>query len=185
MDSYSKIQKTITEMMNDRGYTITREFSNVETGSIANPMCIAEKNSDKITTFISYRKIGKKDIEKFIDTISDLLNHHHIILITKDELTSQAKKTLLSMSVKIETFLFKHVIFNVTRHDLQPEFKLLTSTEIKKICEEMTCTLSDLPKLSISDPIARYFNASTKNVFRVYRPANKYRDASITFRIVI
>jgi DNA-directed RNA polymerase I, II, and III subunit RPABC1 len=182
MDNYNKIQNTLVEMVTDREYSIDKiyEYSGEEDYFI--PMLISSNSLDKkLIIFITYKKMGKKDVLKFLDQIKES-EYNHAILISKIELTSQAKKSLQiyeEENIFVEIFLHKQVLFNVTKHCLQPKFSLMKNSEIKKICEELQCSLSDIPKISINDPIARYYNAKSKNVFKIMRRDNIY------FRIVI
>lgn len=184
MESYQKIKKTITEMMDDRGYTIAREYpySGDTDAELFSPMIVGEHSDatvGKIYTFMAFKKIGKKEIIRFIEIVKSS-EYSHVILITHDPLTPQAKKLLKSNTPEIiECFLYKEVIFNVTKHILQPKFTLLTASESKTLCESMQKTLMELPKMGITDPIARYYHATSKNVFKIERTNNIY------YRVVI
>lgn len=177
MENYQKISNTIQEMMNDRNYSVTKifDYKFIDNDALFFPMLIANKNNESIIVYITYKKIGKKEIIKFQELIQD----NHVILLSKYDLTSQAKKIIMNKDVNIELFLHKQVIFNIIKHDLQPKFILLTIEELTKLCDEFQCTISELPKMSINDPIARYYNAKTKNVFKIIRPENIY------FRVVV
>lgn len=177
MENYQKISTTMQEMMTDRKYFISKTFDQFNMDDLFIPMLIATNDKDEtIIVYITYKKIGKKEILKF----QEIVESKHVILISKFDLTSQAKKLITNVdNVNIELFLHKHVLFNITKHDLQPKFTLLNTEELKKICEEFQCTVSELPKMSVNDPIARYYYAKTKNVFKIMRRDNIY------FRVVI
>jgi DNA-directed RNA polymerase I, II, and III subunit RPABC1 len=179
MDNYQKIYQTTTEMMMDRKLIIEREYPQQSEEDVFSPMMIAGNEENKIIVYITYKKMGKKEVLKFLENVQES-SYNHAILITQHVLTSQAKKSLnVFEDVYIEVFLHKEVLFNITKHCLQPKFSLMNVSEIKTLCENLQCSLSDMPKLSINDPIARYYNARTKNVFKILRREN------IIFRVVI
>lgn len=179
METYQKICQTMTEMMVDRKLSIDKVYPQQSEDEIYSPMLVASNDTDSIIIYITYKKMGKKEILKFTENINDS-SYTHAILVSKNELTPQAKKSLTILpDVFVEIFLHKEVLFNITKHCLQPKFYLMKNSDIKALCEELQCSLSDMPKLSINDPIARYFNAQTKNIFKILRREN------ITFRVVI
>ncbi len=168
----SNIRKTIHEMLIDRKYIDIKEHDN-ETDIIFE--CFDTNN--KILIINNETKIGIKEIQRIQNKIKHL-NIFHSIIITEKDLTPQAKKNI-DKEINIEFFLYKNLIFNITKHILQPKFRIMETEEINFILKSLNCYLSNLPKISINDPISRYYNAKIKDVFEIKRKDEIY------YRLVI
>lgn len=169
---YHKVQKTLTEMFRVRSYTdtIQQDISDFNT-----PCPIVSCN--EATAYISFVKLGKDKIMKFIKQL-EVDNINHTILITMDELTTQAKK-IISDNGTVEVFLISNVMYNILDHVLQPKFRIISPTETKNLLEMLQCSLVELPKLSINDPVSKFFNAKPRDVFKITRRENIY------YRVVV
>ncbi len=169
----SNIRNTIHEMLNDRQYLNIKQFDN-DSDIIFE--CF-DTNNNKILIINNETKIGIKEIQRIQNKIKHL-NIFHSIIITEKDLTPQAKKNI-DKEINIEFFLYKNLIFNITKHILQPKFRIMEIDEINFILKSLNCSLSNLPKISVNDPISRYYNAKIKDVFEIKRKDEIY------YRLVI
>lgn len=155
------IQQTLVEMLNDRGFELNEECS------------IARKEQQIIhIKILEQKKIGKREILNIIEEMEDE-DVEHLILVIPQKLTPLALQELKMCDKEIEVFLYKEMMFNITKHCTQPKIQLLTPQQKKNLIKEIKS--SQLPILLKSDPIARYYNAKPGMVFKFQRPSIYYR----------
>ena len=84
----------------------------------------------------------------------------------------------------IETFIQEELLVNVTHHELVPKHSVLTSQEKTELLKRYRAKESQLPKIQVEDPIARYFGARRNQVMKIVRPsetAGRY----VTYRVAV
>jgi DNA-directed RNA polymerase subunit H (RpoH/RPB5) len=176
---FNKVKNTSLDLFATRKYTITTEndeYDEPTSNSIHLVIAGITPENKSVCVYISFGKTGKEKTTKFLKGVE----HDHIILISQEVLTSQAKKCFEEIPhLFTEFFLIKQMVFNILKHSLQPRFTLLKREEIKQLLDTLQCSLSDLPKLSVTDPISRFYNAPIKSVFKIDRKTNVY------YRVVI
>lgn len=72
---------------------------------------------------------------------------------------------------KTELFIEDDLMINLIEHDLVPKHILLSQEEGKITCEKYNCKKKNLPKMLISDPVAKYYNAKVGDIFKIIRPS--------------
>lgn len=188
MDTYKQIQKTLCEMFLDRGYTIENKVSYCDTNNDVSLILTAlTKENERVDAFIIFKRMGKNEVIKFF---SSNISSNHIILISKDYFTSFAKQVLIEKrdeGFKIEFFLHKEVLFNITKHKFQPKFEIMEPDSVQELLKQLQCKLIHLNKMLRTDPIARYYNAQPKQVFKITRDflREDNHQIGINFRVVI
>ena len=124
------VYKTIIEMLKDRKYSVSKDIDYEEF------IVMYEENNYNITDdndkiHISFYKesktFSKKDLETMVQNIKELFNEDiNIIIILKDKPNAIIEKELVNNLYKnVEIFLFKNLVFNITKHEDMPEFILL------------------------------------------------------------
>jgi len=155
------IHQTLVEMLNDRGFVLNENN------------LIATKEEQIIhIKILEQKKIGKREIINIIQEMEEE-EIGHLILVIPQKLTPLAVHELKMSNQEIEVFLYKELMFNITKHYTQPKITLLTSEEKKSLIKEIKS--SQLPIILKSDPIARYYNAKSGMVFKFQRPVIYYR----------
>jgi DNA-directed RNA polymerase I, II, and III subunit RPABC1 len=176
-----KVRETILEMINDRGYIVPEsEIITLEEFIIK----YDNKNLDiYIDDTILQQKIyvhfhnelksfSKSDLKnimsKIISTYSD--PNINIILLLRDKENSAVSKELMKeMYLKVEVFLKKRMVFNITRHQFVPKHIILNEEEEKEILEKYNTSKSKLPKISKNDPIAKYYGMKPDQICKIIR----------------
>lgn len=188
MEVYQQIQKTICEMFQDRGYTITNKVSVHDIDNDVSLLLSGEtKEGNRVDAFIIYKRMGKNEIAKFF---ASNLASNHIILISKDDFTSFAKQVLVEKreeGFKIEFFLHKEVMFNITKHRFQPKFEIMEPEKVHELLKQLQCKLTSLNKMLRSDPVARYYDAQPKQVLKITRNflRGDNHQRGLNYRVII
>ena len=156
MDS---IRKTIEEMMIDRGFVVNGD--------------IATRDQETIyIRILDSKKIGKREIITLIQEMEEE-GHQHLIIIIPQKLTPLAIQELKNTDKEIEVFIYKELMFNITRHYTQPKMKILNKEEKYSLIQQIK--QSQLPIILRTDPICRYYNAKPGDIFEFKRPSIYYR----------
>ncbi len=102
----------------------------------------------------------------------------HYVYISKDEPNNHVLKST-SGSNDTEFFSYKKMAIRVIDHQLVPKHDLLTPAEKAEVMKIFRLKDSDFPKMSSSDPVARYYGAKSGQVFKIHR------YDGISYRIVV
>ncbi|MEM2636802.1 MAG: DNA-directed RNA polymerase subunit H [Candidatus Korarchaeota archaeon] len=68
-------------------------------------------------------------------------------------------------------------------NELVPKFEILSDEEKQKLLEKYRCTLEQLPKILVTDPIVRYLNAKPGDVIKFIRES-PVAGKSLYYRVV-
>lgn len=72
-------------------------------------------------------------------------------------------------------------VFNFMQNIVMPEFKLLTEAEKEAVIKAYKTPLSNFQKMTVGDPVARFFNAKVGDMFSIVRDGGLERG----FRVVV
>ena len=107
------------------------------------------------------------------------------ILVTQTPLTSGAKKIIpAALPTVIELFLEQELVVNITHHNLVPKHVLLSAEEKKRLLERYRLKETQLPRIQLADPVARYLGLRRGNVVKIIRKsetAGRYASYRWTF----
>ena len=188
-----KVRQTLLEMIHDRGYIIPEEEY------ITFEQFILKYNSKQLDIYIenNHKKIyvhhhmdqknfSKNDLklimQKMIQEYQD--ENIHLLLLLKDKENSTISKELSKEMYKnVEVFLKRNMMFNITHHVFVPKHILLTKEEEVELLEKYHTTKGKLPKLSRTDPIAKYYGMKPDQICKIIRKSPEVGE-SIYYRLV-
>jgi DNA-directed RNA polymerase I, II, and III subunit RPABC1 len=190
-----KVRKTVLEMIADRGFIIP------ELENITFEQFTAKYNNKNVDIYINdefqnkkiyvhfhneTKNFSKKDLDNIMQKVITTYNDESIklILIIKEKENSAVTKELSKETYKnVEVFLKKNMVFNVTHHVFVPKHVLLNKDEEDDVLTKYNTVKSKLPKLSKSDPIAKYYGLKTDQVCKIIRKSPEVGE-SIYYRLV-
>lgn len=202
-----RVRRTVCEMLRGRGYLLqdvelkrTRdEFAEVfgEEPRREDLMILAPKLNDPTEQIFVFfiegdtgekgnPKVGVKAVKAALSNMSEQ-GIKRAILIVETPLTPFARNAVAeapSHGYKLETFKEVELLVNITLHDLVPKHQLLSREEKAALLSRYKVKESQLPRIQMNDPVARYMGLEKGQVIRIVRPsetAGRY----VTYRYCI
>eukprot|EP01095_Lingulamoeba_sp_RSL-Kostka_P013565 TRINITY_DN5653_c0_g1_i1.p1 TRINITY_DN5653_c0_g1~~TRINITY_DN5653_c0_g1_i1.p1 ORF type:complete len:205 (-),score=44.80 TRINITY_DN5653_c0_g1_i1:179-793(-) len=193
------VHKTVLEMLRDRNYSIEQSelerniddfYDNVTSRSQLN--FTTKKKNSTIQVYVGFvaalikSSIGVDVIREAYHKLEDEQIEYGII-VGKEPLSPGAKKMVLDTlqsDHKIEFFQEEELILNITKHCLVPEHKVLSKKQKRQLLSKYKLTADKLPKVKITDPVARYYGLSVGQVVKIRRESEK-TGTYYTYRVCI
>ncbi|XP_019096814.1 PREDICTED: DNA-directed RNA polymerases II and IV subunit 5A-like [Camelina sativa] len=195
------VQRTLMQMLKDRGYSIEDSEITMTLGEFiekygddferkALNTLKAKKNDDNGKLYIFFPnkpKVGVAEMKKYTNKLkSD--NVFRAILVVQDikDFSSFAQLSISAIYPKfhIEVFQEGELLVNVKSHVFVPEHQALTTDEKKTFLERYTVKENQLPKIHVTDPIARYFGLKLGEVVKITR-LSETSGRYVTYRFVV
>ena len=181
-----KVWKTLNEMMEDRGYEKNKNANMNKEEFIQEFSKQAKLNGVfiKIDPYNPDPKLNMDTIKNLVEFMKSFNKINSGILISAGKLTQQAKLRIMEINthIPVETFSIGELVVNITKHVLVPKHILLKPEEKDQLLKRYRIKPSQLPKIYITDPVAKYLGLKRGDVVKIVRfseTAGKY----ITYRI--
>ncbi|PNY00182.1 DNA-directed RNA polymerases I, II, and III subunit RPABC1 [Trifolium pratense] len=191
-----RVHRTILEMLRDRNYLVLdsevnmsiEEFKakfgeNMKRVDLTILKANKDDPSDQIYVFFpDNNKIGVQVVTTYRNRmITD--NVRRGILVLQVQVSPKARAELANLSAKVR-MEEDELLVNITQHELVPKHQVLTDAEKKELLKTYTCQETQLPKMLITDPVAKYYGLNRGQVVRITRQSET-AGVYITYRIVI
>eukprot|EP01138_Halocafeteria_seosinensis_P012180 gb/GECG01012448.1/.p1 GENE.gb/GECG01012448.1/~~gb/GECG01012448.1/.p1 ORF type:complete len:211 (+),score=24.26 gb/GECG01012448.1/:1-633(+) len=193
-----RVRKTASRMLYKRGYNVPeedlemdghdfRERFGTEPKGDDLTLLVAKPNDpeDKCMVFFPDGDLGIKEIRPLIERMHKAESKRGI-LVSRGKCTNHAKQALQDVlpHYVVEYFRDDELIVDITDHELVPQHVVLNDEEKKQLLERYRVRETQLPRIQLNDPIARFYGMQRGQVVKIIRPsetAGRY----VTYRIVV
>lgn len=186
-DQVVRAWKTAREMLADRGFAVTDSVGDLEVAAMARERSTfgVDAAEGVAVVFHTNAQTVKKN-----DVFASAEGASRIVLVINTKTASKPNistaKALeaeaASRGVEICLFTLKEIQYNVTKHVLVPEHRLLSGTEADAVFASL-CVKNrfQLPAIAASDPVARYLGLKHGDVVKITRPSET-ADVTVAYR---
>ena len=113
--------------------------------------------------------VGIKDIKQFAQLLSEK-NYYTGVFVTQSAPTASALKIIPSLLPTVmEIFREEDLLVNISRHELVPKHILLSPEEKRGLLERYRLKETQLPRIRVDDPMARYLGLRRGQVVKIIR----------------
>ncbi|KAH9814632.1 DNA-directed RNA polymerase II subunit E [Melampsora americana] len=182
-----RVNRTIKELVRDRGYEVTEDeirislndfkmqklSSGIVDRSVLNFVAQKPDTDERIYIFYTDEKsVGIKTMRKFIGVL-DERKIESGILIYASAMTPSANKVIVSMAQQftLEAFQEAELLVNITHHIMVPKHEVMKPSEKAALLARYRLHDTQLPRIQLNDPIARYYGLKRGQVVRIIRPS--------------
>eukprot|EP00249_Psilotum_nudum_P024750 c29285_g7_i1 orf=209-886(+) len=194
--------RTLMEMFRDRGYTVAdsemglskeqfiEKFGNdprrKDMGGFKK--CKSSDPTDQIVVFFpeEIKQVSLNTIKYYIDIMRRDAISHAILVIRAQKLSFKAAQLVKEVSTEYRLEVFKEtdLLLNITHHRLVPKHEILTPEKKLAVMQMYKAKENQLPRLSIHDPVARYYGLTLGQMVKIIRDINE-KETEVTYRIVM
>uniref|UniRef100_A0A6B2LIN3 RNA polymerase subunit H/Rpb5 C-terminal domain-containing protein n=1 Tax=Arcella intermedia TaxID=1963864 RepID=A0A6B2LIN3_9EUKA len=192
-----RMKKTCLEMLADRGYDVQEVVGTVEEfverygrtvgrEDLGGKFDLVKDRSQKICLFFSKdERVGVAGIRGFYEKMH-AEGAQRCIIVLQTKLSAPAKQAIketTKIGVKMELFLEEELMFNISRHMLVPTHIPLSNEEKNQLLKKYKMKESQIPRLLISDPVAKYYAFESGQVIKIIRPST-IAGTYVSYRII-
>jgi DNA-directed RNA polymerase I, II, and III subunit RPABC1 len=183
------------EMLHLRGYAIPKseleksfEEFKVQHGDMPDRerlMSVWNKKDDNTPIFVWYPKanrIGVQEIQAFYKQMKN--DNVERALVIYQDMSPWAKQCIAKMKIIMEPWKEAELLVNIMKHTFVPEHQPLTDSEKLDLLVKYKLKETQLPRIQVTDPVARFLGLARGQVVKITRPsetAGRY----VTYRLVI
>ncbi|XP_021827894.1 DNA-directed RNA polymerase V subunit 5A [Prunus avium] len=194
---YYLSRRTVLEMIRDRGYSVpspeidlslqefrARHGQNPDVERLRFSATHRTDPTDRIMVIYCGPGIVKVNVIRGLHSqIANKDTLNGLILITQNQITSQALKTMELYPFKTEIFQITDLLVNITKHVLKPKHHVLTEQEKQKLLKKYNIEENQLPRLSRKDAIAQYYGLEKGQVVKVTYTGD-ITESHVTYRCI-
>jgi DNA-directed RNA polymerase I, II, and III subunit RPABC1 len=177
INSLFQARKTVIEMLTDRGFVVPKDFhcdklSDFKT-LFSNKKCDIFIKEPRLcyVKFILQYKIRPNALRDIVTQLveNELSEGGDLIIITRNKPNSALQKITRTFK-GLQIFWVKHLVINITKHQLNPKFIVLDEDNIEVLLKKYNLTSRfQLPVMLKDDPISQYFGLKSSSVCQVIR----------------
>mmetsp|Transcript_12517 Transcript_12517/g.43806 ORF Transcript_12517/g.43806 Transcript_12517/m.43806 type:complete len:235 (-) Transcript_12517:63-767(-) len=206
-----RVHKTTCSMLRKRGYEVesrydmtleqfTEKYADEGRTSInpediyiyaAKPGAVESGQRDQMLVFFpSGKNVGVKHVTDYHERMQKGENEvgpvRRAILVVEDKLTSKARTAIADIQPKwkIEHFKLSELLVDITEHVLVPKHQVLNEDEKAALLERYKLQEHQLPRIQITDPVARFYGMARGQVVKIVR-SSETAGRYVTYRLVI
>lgn len=173
------VYENVSKMLYNRGYDISsmiplEHLDNYTRDELTVLVKTREdfkiKQDDIYVFFPDEQKVGVDTVRRYKDIMKEN-NIKRAIIVIMLKITPFAKTDIITSlnEFYIEIFSENELLINIVDHKLVPKHELLSIEEKKELLDKYSCKETQLPRISIEDPVAKYYGLKKKDVVKITR----------------
>eukprot|EP00760_Papus_ankaliazontas_P008887 PhM_4_TR13942/c5_g2_i1/m.5368/K03013/RPB5, POLR2E; DNA-directed RNA polymerases I, II, and III subunit RPABC1 len=201
-----RVMRTVGEMLTERGYHIPdslipdslekfeHKFCPTGPGTTPNRRDMtlnvsrpANAEDSILVFFMEEPKVGAGEIKELV-AVATSQNARVAILVYTQDMTPIGRRVITQINqtdqVRIEPFTEDELTVNITKHELVPRHVPLSATEKKEVLDTFRLKESQLPRMSHTDPMARFLGLTRGRVVKIIRPSET-AGQYVMYRLVV
>ncbi|CDW81674.1 polymerase ii (dna directed) polypeptide e [Stylonychia lemnae] len=199
-----RVRKTVLQMLKDRSYIVSDKKLNQTLDEFK-----ASYNGSRDSLNLLVERRAQHDAEGNV-IVSDEAQRLIVFFPDQDKLNMQALKQIALKMIEIncfnsvvvikgatqisrreldelkpceiECFLQQELLVNITEHELVPKHEVLSDQAKHELLKKYRVRDSQLPKIQVEDPIARYYGVKRGQVMKIVR-ASETAGRYVTYRL--
>lgn len=174
-DNFNKyVKKFISDENDDMEYTIMVDAENNYNTTIKNKKIFIKMLDYKISSVNKNSPIGEF-LSKY---------HDEYKLLVVENINQKSEKIISHYKTACEIFKTAELKICIADHILVPKHFVLTQEESKIVLETYNAKKKDMPLISSTDPVARYYNMKADDICKIER-ASVMTCTAPFYRIVV
>ena len=174
-DNFNKyVKKFISDENDDMEYTIMVDAENNYNTTIKNKKIFIKMLDYKISSVNKNSPIGEF-LSKY---------HDEYKLLVVENINQKSEKIISHYKTACEIFKTAELKICIVDHILVPKHFVLTQEESKIVLETYNAKKKDMPLISSTDPVARYYNMKADDICKIER-ASVMTCTAPFYRIVV
>ncbi|KAI9471658.1 DNA-directed RNA polymerases II 24 kDa polypeptide (RNA polymerase II subunit 5) [Coemansia sp. RSA 989] len=182
-----RVYRTIHQMCRDRNYLVASSDLNYTLDQFRTQFAPSGKVDRSQLTFVVQKKddptnqlivffpdlksIGVAVIRDYVARMAKE-GVFNAIIVYGGTFASAAEKARTAVpKTRIEKFHESDLLVNITEHELVPQHRVLTDEQKKEILKRYRLKETQLPRITLDDPIARYYGMVRGQVVQIIRPS--------------
>ncbi|KAJ3432030.1 hypothetical protein M0813_00198 [Anaeramoeba flamelloides] len=180
-----QINRTILQMLRDRKYIVSKEQlemkfpefreQNNDLSRTSLELLATKIDDPSIQILVFFPEDEKVSVEMIRSYVEKMKGESvaRAILILQRSLSHYSKKfiTKLAPEIIIETFFEFELLVNITEHQLVPKHEVLSEEESKVLLKRYRVKPTQLPRIKVTDPVARYLGLRRGQIVKITRPS--------------
>jgi DNA-directed RNA polymerase I, II, and III subunit RPABC1 len=201
-----RVRRTCLEMLRDRRYAFDQSELDLSKEQFqqryvapdktilwSQMTIVAVKSDDATERVVVYFLMGEPDGKIGVNVLRTYFTNlveksvKSAVFVVKTGLPPASKRIIQEFTaakeINVEVFLDSELLVNITHHELVPKHVPLSGGEKQALLERYKLKDTQLPRMQVSDPVARYFGLKRGQVVKIIRDsetAGRY----VTYRLV-
>ncbi|PVU98850.1 hypothetical protein BB559_001234 [Furculomyces boomerangus] len=178
-----RVYRTIYQMCKDRGYLVGQR--DLERDLESFKLEFAQSGSvdrNRLTFLVQNREDPSDQMLVFFPEDSSV--GIKPIRTYAEKMVSQGVLSQMSSKYQMEAFNEADLLVNITQHELVPKHVLLSVEEKKALLGKYHLKEAQLPRIQITDPVARYYGLKRGQIVKIIR-ASETAGRYVTYRLCI
>lgn len=182
----------VHEMLADRGYAIDKrnltitlqtfrerfgQHPNRRQMTLVYESAADDENDDRgplLVVFASDPKVGVGPVRQLVQDMCETDAQDAILIVQKGVTpTAGAALRQLAPQLRVQVFLEQEMLCmsSIMHHELQPHFTVLKKADKEALLTKYKCKDSQLPRMLVTDTVARYYGLRRGHVLKIVRPS--------------